>query len=535
MACQCFRRTKGPIRPESGSDNVIAKGISVTFQAFLEIFKSRRWFATINWLTINGLWLGGSAVLVLSVRPVGGAGLDLGPLCDQFPLTIGSGYRTEVAGPAFYHQLDDSTRLWAAPPIFSYTLDEVTDFEEFDFLYPLITYDRFGPEKRIQIMQVLNLIGSRTLLETNVHRFTIFPFFFLQRSEDPAKNYAALLPIYGQLQNRLFRDEVNFVLMPLYVQTRKRDVVTYNTPYPFIHYRYGIGLKGWQFWPLVGHEHKEVTSKTNIWDELEVVPGHDKFFAAWPIFFKHKLAVGSENPEWHHAVLPLYSMMRSPLRDSTSVPFLVGVTYTIDRAKKFKEVGAPWPLVVFARGEGKTTSRIWPLFSQSHNETLESNWYLWPVYKFNGVKSAPLERRRTRLLLFLYSDLVEKNTETGQALRRKDLWPLYTSRRDLNGDYKLQVLSILEPILPNNKSVERNYSPLWSVWRAQRNAKTGATSQSLLWNLYRHETTPVTKKCSLLFGLFKYQSNADGKRWRVFYVPFGRASNGPAADRSGAE
>jgi hypothetical protein len=30
---------------------------------------------------------------------------------------------------------------------------------------------------------------------------------------------------------------------------------------------------------------------------------------------------------------------------------------------------------------------------------------------------------------------------------------------------------------------------------------------------------PVSKKCSLLFGLFQYQSGSDGKRLRLFYIP----------------
>ena len=41
-------------------------------------------------------------------------------------------------------------------------------------------------------------------------------------------------------------------------------------------------------------------------------------------------------------------------------------------------------------------------------------------------------------------------------------------------------------------------------------------------NLYRRDASPESKKCSLLFGLFKYQSGPDGKRWRAFYVPFGK-------------
>ena len=383
-------------------------------------------------------------------------GLSLGPLHHQFKLTLESGHRAETLGPVYYSEQKESTRLWASPPLFSYTLDEAMDLEEFDFLYPLLSYDRFGDEYRFHIFQVFNFSGGKTLTETNVHRFTLFPFYFQQRSAIPEKNYTALIPLYGHLRNRLLRDEVNFALMPLYVQTRKRDIVTYNVPYPFFHLRYGDGLKGWQFWPLVGREHKDVTTKTNAWGESETVGGHDKFFAAWPFFFNQTTGRGTDNPERQQALVPFYSFLRSPQRDSTTYFWPFGLTITDDRAKKYHEVGAPWPLVVFGSGEGKNTRRFWPLFSHSENEFLESNWYLWPLYKYNRVHSAPLDRERTRLLLFLYSDLVERNLETGAALHRVDFWPLFTFRRGLDGNERLQLLSILEPLIPNNKSIERN-------------------------------------------------------------------------------
>jgi hypothetical protein len=213
--------------------------------------------------------------------------------------------------------------------------------------------------------------------------------------------------------------------------------------------------------------------------------------------------------------------LRSPQRDSTSFFWPLGVTHTVDRQRRFDEWGTPWPFIVFTRGEGKTVNRVWPFFSQARNPTQTSGWYLWPIYKYNGLHSDPLDRERKRVLFFLYSDVSAKNSETRQRLRQIDLWPLFTSRRDFDGRARLQILAPLEPILPNNAGVERNLSPLWSLWRSERNPGTGATSQSLLWNLYRREATLQGKKCSLLFGLFQYQSHQDGRRWRVFYVPFG--------------
>ena len=74
-------------------------------------------------------------------------------------------------------------------------------------------------------------------------------------------------------------------MLPLYAETRKKDVVTDNYVVPFFHLRHGDGLHGWQFWPLVGNEHKDVTTQTNGFGDVTTIGGHDSFFALWPLFF----------------------------------------------------------------------------------------------------------------------------------------------------------------------------------------------------------------------------------------------------------
>jgi hypothetical protein len=457
--------------------------------------------------------------------------LHAGPLFDEFDLTLVPGHRKEAVGPFFYSEQKETQRTWAVPPLFSYTQDPETESKEFDFLYPVMTYDRYGEQYRWQFFQLLSFAGGPTQQESARDRFTLFPFYFQQRSSDTNQNYTAVFPFYGHLKNRIFRDESSFVMFPLYGETRKKDVVTDNYLWPIFHLRHGDGLQGWQFWPLVGREHKDVTTQTNGFNDVNIIGGHDSFFALWPLFFETKSEIGTVNAQWQQASLPAYSLLRSPQRDSTTViwPFF---NYVDDREKKYREWEAPWPLVEFARGEGKTTTRVWPLFSQAHSATLESDFYLWPIYKYNRVNSAPLDSRRTRICFFLYSDLTEKNTETEAARRRVYCWPLYTHRRDFNGNSRLQILALLEPFLSTSKSIERDYSPLWSVWRSEDNPRVGATSQSLLWNLYRRDAHPGTKKCSLLFGLFQYQSSPEGKRLRLCYVPLGKTG---AAVRPGAQ
>jgi hypothetical protein len=448
----------------------------------------------------------------------GAENFSAGPLFDQFPLALDSGHRTEALGPFFYNQQKDSETTWAIPPLFSHDVDPAVESREDDLVYPLLTYERFGMEYRWQFCQLISFSGGENQEDALKKRFTLFPIYFQQRSPIPDENYTALVPFYGHIKDRLFRDDIFFVMFPLYGETRKRDVVTDNYLYPFFQLCHGDGMHGWQFWPLFGTEHKDVTTQTNGFGETETIGGYDKFFALWPVHFYQNTGIGTDNPAKFRADLPLYSVLRSPQRDSTSVlwPFF---TWVDDREKKYHEWEGPYPFIVVARGEGKTTTRFWPLFGCAHNDTVESDFYLWPLYKFSRVHAKSLDRQRTRILFYLFGDMTEKNIETGTQRHQMDLWPLFEYRRDFNGNNRLQILAPIEPVLPNNRGVERNWSPLWSLWRSESNPKSGAASQSLLWNVYRRDSAPASKKCSLLFGLFQYQSGSETKKLRLFYVP----------------
>mgnify|MGYP003348605940 CR=1 FL=1 len=88
------------------------------------------------------------------LRPAYAAELDAGPLFDRIQLTLRTGVQSEAMGPFFYDQDSGAQRTWAIPPLLSSTRDNDTDSAEVDFLYPLVTYDRFGSEYRFQIIQL---------------------------------------------------------------------------------------------------------------------------------------------------------------------------------------------------------------------------------------------------------------------------------------------------------------------------------------------------------------------------------------------
>jgi len=480
-------------------------------------------------------------------------GPHVGLAYDRFPLTLAPGERTEAVGPFYYTEDKDTESTWAVPPLLSYSKDPAVESKEFDFFYPVLTYERFGAQYRWQLFQLLSLSGGETQTETNRDRFTIFPVYFQQRSSDTNENYTAVVPFYGHLKHRLLRDEIFFVMFPCYSETRKKDVVTDNYLYPFFHLRHGDELKGWQLWPFYGQEHKGVTHLTNGFGDVTISGGHDKMFVLWPFYFNQHNQIGTENPQWVQGTFPFYDFLRSPQRDATTVIWPL-FTWINDREKKYREWQMPWPIVVIARGEGKHTTRVFPLFSHAHsgptppsfsgtgverptgatNAYMESDFYVWPLYKYNRLRSEPLDRERTRILFFLYSDTWQKNTETGASRRRRDFWPLYTYQNDYNGNSRLQIGAILEPFLPTNHKIERDWSPLWSFWRSEKNPREQASSQSLLWNLYRHQTSREAKSTSVLFGLFQHHADEKGKTVKLFYIPIHKSKNrGVAATQPG--
>jgi hypothetical protein len=105
-------------------------------------------------------------------------------------------------------------------------------------------------------------------------------------------------------------------------------------------------------------------------------------------------------------------------------------------------------------------------------------------------------------------DLAERDRRSGAQYRRRSLWPLFQHARDREGRERLQVLALAEGAFPSNEGIVRGWSPIWSLYRQERDARTGRQSRSLLWNLWRQESGPEGVRNGFLFGLFRWNSPA---------------------------
>ena len=263
------------------------------------------------------------------------ADIAAGPVFDKFGLTLDSGTGTEAAGPFYYHREAVDQSQWGIPPFYTQIRQPDVDAFTFDALPPFLVYHRHGSETTLLITPLLNVFGGQYQGGVHYRRGMLFPFYFRQVCSDPARNYLAVFPFYGTIKGRFQRGEIHFVLFPLYSRTHKRDVVTDNYLFPFVHTRTGNGLTGWQFWPLAGAEHKTLTSHTNLLGAVEPVGGHHKLFVLWPIYFNEKTGLGTDHPQEYHAVWPFYTSTTSPRRTST------GVSPAEDFTTR-NSIGSPW-------------------------------------------------------------------------------------------------------------------------------------------------------------------------------------------------
>ncbi|MGH8022763.1 MAG: hypothetical protein ACRED1_04220, partial [Limisphaerales bacterium] len=134
------------------------------------------------------------ALIFFCAETVLGNDFSAGPLFDQFPLTTGSGHRTEILGPLYYNEHNDSENIWGFPPFFSHQEEPAIGEMEDESFYPVFTYVKYGTQYRAQFFQFFTFAGGENPNNVLARRFWLFPVYFQQRSSRTNDNYTAVFP-----------------------------------------------------------------------------------------------------------------------------------------------------------------------------------------------------------------------------------------------------------------------------------------------------------------------------------------------------
>ncbi len=461
-------------------------------------------------------------------------------LCAALLLTVTARGDEENYWPLYVRRTAEDTGAtsaqWLGPLIFthsdpqeSYGLrpffqqSHVGNVEHGNALYPFFTWRRQGEYRSFSFFQLANSTVDTESAAHPDNRFDVWPFYFSREANDPADSYHALFPLGGTIKNRFGKDRINFVLFPLYARTDKSGREITHAPWPFLRFIGGEGYHGFEFWPLFGR---------NAHDG-----DYERRFCLWPLIYKSSTNLSEPVPDVALGVLPFYARDTGTgyIRETYVWPFF-GYThrtapYRYDEQRYF------WPFLVQARGDDRVVNRWAPFYTHSVIKGSDKTWLLWPLYRHQHWRSDGVAQRKNQFLFFLYWSLNQQSLTNPAAApaHKTHLWPLFTSWNNGAGRRQVQALSPFEVFFPGNETVRQLWSPLFALYRYERNPDTSAR-HSLLWNAvtYRHGPTvtefhlgplfsvhanPVSRRIALGNGLIGLQRRA-GERWHFLLFDF---------------
>jgi len=434
--------------------------------------------------------------------------LNVWPLYDERDDPVDRRHVQSGLGPLLESSRSPDSTVGTAAfrPLFHWQKEVQPDRLEWEFLYPLMSYSRVEEDAKFQLLQVLNFRFENTDPAAREERFDLWPFYFSGKTET-GETYRALLPFGGRAVNRLFQDELEFFLFPLYARFVQLGTETRYFPWPIVSVVSGENRSGFRIVPLYGQDVKEGV--------------FEKRFVLWPFFLHQRTGLDGDNPDELLSILPLYVSQRSKNRDRITLLWPL-FTYTEDREHQFEQWEIAWPLIVIARGEGRTGTRFLPFYLEEHRLVRDQAFLremkrsslaiLFPIYTRSQEEFPGSVTVRDRVLWWLYSDTRQEGSEG--STRRVDAWPFFRYTRDREGAVEFQTLAILEAFMPGNEKFERNYSPLWALYTHRRSPR-GESVRSFLWNLVRHEETPEGRSVEVLGPVLAYQERGGASRLSV--------------------
>lgn len=462
--------------------------------------------------------------VLLATAVLGGEEQNGWPLVVRQTTPEGATRSVQYLGPLFFADEGTDRQVQGFRPFWLET--QSAGQKTATLLYPLFNWQKEAGYSKFSFLRLINDRRQSESGQAPVHGFDVWPFYFSKETGDPATTYHALFPVAGTIKQRFGQDELSWYAFPLYLHTEKAGRAVTAAPWPFLRFISGNGHHGFEFWPLFGRRGK--------------AGDYDEQFYLWPLFYKSARDLSAPEPTVKLGALPFYTRETAPgyVSETYAWPFF-GYTHRT-APYRYDERRYLWPFLVQGRGDRHRTNRWAPLYTHSTVNGYDKTWLLWPLYRHAVWREAGLAQEKDQLLFFLYWSQTQRSLTNPAAApaQKTHFWPLFSYWDNGAGRRQLQMLSPLEVFFQADDSIRQLYSPLFALYRYDR--QDASTSRhSLLWNAvtWRHtagaqefhlgpllsvQADTARQRIALGNGLLGLTRRPGERAWRLFLFDFSR-------------
>jgi hypothetical protein len=334
----------------------------------------------------------------------------------------------------------------------------------------------------------------------------LLPFYFQGRGAG-GENYFALFPLGGTIREFLGRDDIAFVLFPLFGKSRVNEVKTTSVLWPVFSHTRGDGIARDRIFPIYG--------------KSALAGKYEKKFVFWPIWNSAEYFY-EDNPGKTWILFPFCGRAKM---EKESTFWILPPFFRFTDGEEENRLLCPWPFIQKKESERHDKFYVWPLWGRDRYEggLKHRNFVLWPFLWSERTEQAHLTKTRRMALPFFFSErgyLKEEGVPKDKQEMISNywkIWPLVSWQRE-GRTSRFRFLE-LWPI-KNSAPIERNWSPLWTLFK--RTHKEDVVRSELLWFLWQseHRENDQSREYSLLKGLFSYKKSPAGGKIRLFWIPF---------------
>ena len=409
----------------------------------------------------------------------------------------------------------DRPDMTAVRPFFTDEHDARTGRENIDILWPVAHITHWKNETDWRFLSAF-YFGPRPTEPPSTYHFWILPILAVGRNT-AGEDYGAVFPLGGRIDNWFGRDTVKFVLFPLYWHSELNDLRTDHWLWPIVSRTTGDDLYRFRVFPFYGLSKKKGEYKNT--------------YILWPFWTSSRL----DHPGVRGSgfmLFPIYGHAKSEVEETWMFvpPFF---RHTV--GKQGTHNVYLWPFIQTSKSKKEDKLYVWPLYGRRTTPDENRQFWLWPFIWNRHDITPPTDINRFRIFPLFYSES-QRPLKTPDTVvdRYVSVWPLMSYERMRDDTKRVRVVDLWP--FRDTAPIERNLSPLWTVYRYERTAR--GRENEVLWGLARwgsltngmasgsvfplvswsHDHAADThREWDFLKGMLGYQRSETGKTWRVLY------------------